>query len=100
MKNLQSLYHLWSESGVTVYNAQNVVVGSTTEYKAIAHNGRCIGSIEIDTGEERAWISGLGLKTEDGIKWLQPGPQGRKYFLTKGVIFCVAIELSNEKNKI
>ncbi len=87
---MQSLYHLWSESGVPVHNAQNVVVGSTTEYKAIAHNGRDIGSIEIDTGEERAWISGLGLKSEDGIKWLQPGTEGRKYFLTKGVIFCGA----------
>lgn len=87
---MQSLYHLWTQSGVPVFNAQNVVVGTTTEYKAIAHDGKSIGSIEIDCGGGRAWISGWGSKGEDGIQWLQPGPEGRRYFLTKGVIFCGA----------
>lgn len=52
MPTLKSLYHLWSAPGTSVYNAQGTLIGTTTAYKAIAHNGKCIGSIQIDTIEK------------------------------------------------
>jgi hypothetical protein len=87
MSTLRSLYYLSTEAGINVYNAQNTLIGTTTTYKAIAHNGKCIGSIQVDTGDEQVWISGHGIRTQDGIKWSKFGSEGRKYFLTRGVMF-------------
>jgi len=80
----QSLYQLWTEAGIDVYNAQHALVGTTTAYKAIAHNGKCIGSIQVDTGDTTAWISGRGFKTEEGIQWTEFGTKGHNYFLSRG----------------
>lgn len=88
MSALRSLYHLSTGAGINVYNAQNALIGSTTTYKAIARNGKCIGSIEVDTGDKRVWISGHGIRTAEGIKWSKCGSEGRKYFLTRGNVFC------------
>lgn len=84
---LKSLYHLWTERGVNVYNAQGTLVGTTTQYTAIAHDGKSIGSIQIDTGDAEVWISGRGIATENGIQWTEFGTQGHKYFLTRGILF-------------
>ena len=83
-----SLYYLSTERGVDVRNAQGTLIGTTTDYRAIAHNGTSIGSIEIDTGnDETVWISGYGTKTRQGIWWSRPGAElggeGRRYFLVK-----------------
>ena len=77
----KSLYYLSTEAGIPVYNARNVLIGTTTPYRAIAHNGKCIGSIQIDTGTEDAWISGYGVAAGEGIKWTAFGTEGRKYFM-------------------
>ena len=85
---LVSLYYLSTERGISVRNAQNTLIGTTTDFRAIAHNGTSIGSIEIDTGnDETVWISGYGTRTQDDIRWLQLGgehvTEGRSYFLVK-----------------
>ena len=85
MPTLKSLYYLSTESGISVYNAQNTPIGTTTDYKAIAHNGKCIGSIQIDTGGEQVWISGYGVRTQDGIMWTQIGNEGHRYFMTRSI---------------
>jgi len=77
----KSLYYLSTGPGIPVYNAKNVLIGTTTQYKAIAHNGKCIGSIQIDTGAGTTWISGYGVVDDMGIKWTAFGTEGRKYFM-------------------
>lgn len=77
----KSLYYLSTGPGIPVYNAKNVLIGTTTQYRAIAHNGKCIGSIQIDTGADEAWISGYGVADGEGIKWTEFGTEGRKYFM-------------------
>lgn len=83
-----SLYYLSTERGIGVHNAQGTLIGTTTDYRAIAHNGTSIGSIQIDTGNnETVWISGFGAKTQNDIWWLRSGAElgaeGRRYFLVK-----------------
>jgi len=92
--NPVSLYSLYAGPGNSVYNAQGTLIGTTTAYKAIAHDGKSIGSIEIDTTNQelggsgkKAWISGYGTKNQNGIQWTQFGSEGREYFLTIGVAF-------------
>ena len=90
MPTHKSLYHLWSAPGTSVYNVQGTLIGTTTAYKAIAHNGKCIGSIQIDTGDfedPSVWISGHGIRTQDGIQWKVFGTEGQKYFATRGAMF-------------
>ena len=77
---LVSLYYLSTECGISVRNAQNTVTGTTTDYRAIAHNGTSIGSIQIDTGNnETVWISGYGTKTRDDMHVAE----GRSRFLVR-----------------
>lgn len=83
MPQSKSLYYLSTERGIDVYNTQHTLIGTTTDYRAIAHNGTSIGSIEIDTGSEKVWISGFGTKTEKGIVWEQLGKEGRNFFFLK-----------------
>lgn len=87
MTRSKSLYYLSTGPGITVYNAQNKIIGITTDFKAIAHNGKDIGSIQIDTGADDAWISGYGVVDDMGIKWTEFGSEGRKYFMLSGQ-FC------------
>jgi hypothetical protein len=79
----RSLYYLCKERGTKVYNAQRALIGTTTGYTAIAHNGTSTGSIQIDTGGEKVWISGFGVKKEEGIFWQQLGEEGRTLFVRK-----------------
>lgn len=73
MANIKSLYNI-HRPHVSVYNPNNKLIGSTTSYKSIAHNGKSIGSIELDIGEESIWISGYGVFIEGfGIKWMFEG---------------------------
>lgn len=62
MKNRKSLYYLSKNSGICVYDMNNNLIGKTTNYKAIAHDGKSIGSIEIEfSNGELDWISGYGV---------------------------------------
>ena len=62
MHKSKSLYYLYEKSGDKVYNKNNEYIGKTTSYKAIAHNGKCIGSIQIiNNNNEIEWISGYGV---------------------------------------
>lgn len=89
---IKSLYYLSTKPGISVHNAQGTLIGTTTDCRAIAHNGTSLGSIEIDTGNEKAWISGYGTKTQDAIWWSRPGIEldagGRRYFLAKTNSWC------------
>ena len=84
-----SLYYLSRGRGISVHNAQGTLIGITTGYTAIAHNGTSIGSIEIDTGKETVWISGYGTKSREGIWWSDlddldgVGGEERRYFKVK-----------------
>ena len=79
----RSLYYLSRERGTKVYNAQRALIGTTTGYTAIAHNGTSIGSVQIDTGGEEVWISGFGVKEQEGIFWQQLGKEGHTLFFRK-----------------
>jgi len=81
MVSKKSLYYLYTGAGTPVYNKKNVLIGTTTQYTAISHNGKSIGSIQIDTGTDVAWISGYGVADDMGIKWTMFGTEGRKYFM-------------------
>lgn len=62
MKNRKSLYYLAKNGGICVYDMNNNLIGKTTNYKAIAHDGKSIGSIEIEfSNGELDWISGYGV---------------------------------------
>ena len=62
MHKSESLYHLYKKADDKVYNKNNEYIGKTTSYKAIAHNGKCIGSIQIiNNNNEIEWISGYGV---------------------------------------
>ena len=62
MKNRKSLYYLSKNGGICVYDMNNNLIGKTTNYKAIAHDGKSIGSIEIEfSNGELDWISGYGV---------------------------------------
>ena len=65
---IKSLYSI-HQPNVSVY-VGNTLIGRTTSYTSIAHNGTSIGSIELNTGN---WISGYGVYIEGiGIKvWRQ-----------------------------
>lgn len=77
----KSLYYLSTEVGICVYGPHNTIIGTTTSFRSIAHNGKCIGSIQVDTGYEDAWISGYGVHIEGmGIKWTDLGREGRELF--------------------
>lgn len=84
MASVKSLYYLSTVVGIPVYNAKNVLIGSTTQYRAIARNGKCIGSIELDTGH---WVSGFGYLNDSGIRWTKFGTEGRHLFMYSGQ-FC------------
>ena len=68
MFQMKTLYSIHQPS-VPVY-VGNTLIGRTTSYTSIAHDGKSIGSIELDTGN---WISGYGVYVEGiGIKvWRQ-----------------------------
>ena len=62
MEGRKSLYYLSTCHGINVYDVSNNYIGKTTTFKAIAHNGKDIGSIEIEkTNGEVEWISGYGV---------------------------------------
>ena len=62
MENRKSLYYLPTKKGTCVYDMNNNLIGKTTYYRAIAHNGKCIGSIQIEnTNGKLEWISGYGV---------------------------------------
>ena len=62
MENRKSLYALTNRHGIKVYDMNNNYIGKTTPFTSIAHNGKCIGSIEIENpNEEFEWISGYGV---------------------------------------
>lgn len=65
---IKSLYSI-HQPNVPVY-VGNTLIGRTTSYTSIAHNGTSIGSIELDTGN---WILGYGVYIKGiGIKvWRQ-----------------------------
>ena len=68
MFQIKSLYSI-HKPNVPVY-VGNTLIGRTTSYTSIAHDGRSIGSIELDTGN---WISGYGVYIEGiGIKVWRP----------------------------
>jgi len=59
--NLSSLHDFGSKKGIQVYNVKNELMGVTTGYTAQAHNGKCIGEIEIVKDNETRWIRGYGV---------------------------------------
>ena len=62
MEARKSLYYLSKHKGINVYDMNNKYIGKTTTFKAIAHNGKDIGSIEIEKpNQELEWISGYGV---------------------------------------
>ena len=62
MHKSESLYHLYKKADDKIYNKNNEYIGKTTSYKSIAHNGKCIGSIQImNVDNEIEWISGYGF---------------------------------------
>lgn len=67
-----SLHGLVKKSGIPVYNPFNALIGTTTGFTAQAHNGKCIGEIEIDVNGANYWIRGYGVHIVGfGIKWLK-----------------------------
>ena len=48
METRKSLYYLSTCHDINVYDQNNNYLGKTTTFKAIAHNGKDIGSIEIE----------------------------------------------------
>ena len=82
----KSLYYLSNKAGIRVYGPQNALIGITTSFRSIAHNGKCIGSIQVNTGDEDAWISGYGVHVEGvGIQWTDLGPEGRELFYIRNM---------------
>ncbi len=70
--NLSSLHNFGYEKGIHVYTRNNEFLGVTTGYTAQAHNGKCIGEIEIVRNGESYWIRGYGVHIVGlGIKWLK-----------------------------
>ena len=62
MANPKSLYDLSNTHGIKIYDMNNNYIGKTTPFTSIAHNGKCIGSIEIEKPNgEFEWISGYGV---------------------------------------
>jgi hypothetical protein len=62
MEARKSLYYLSTCHGIKVYDQNNHYLGKTTTFTAIAHNGKDIGSIEIEKPNgEVEWISGYGI---------------------------------------
>ena len=62
MKNRKSLYALTNRHDIKVYDMNNNYIGKTTQFRSIAHNGKCIGSIEIEKANGvLEWISGYGV---------------------------------------
>ena len=62
MEARKSLYYLSTCHGIKVYDPNNNYLGQTTTFTAIAHNGKDIGSIEIEKPNgEVEWISGYGV---------------------------------------
>ena len=62
MEARKSLYYLSTCHGIKVYDQNNHYLGKTTDFKAIAHDGKSIGSIEIKKqNEEVEWVSGYGV---------------------------------------
>lgn len=62
MDGRKTLYDLSSKHGIKVYDQNNTYLGKTTPFTAIAHDGKSIGSIEIETSpDEFKWISGYGV---------------------------------------
>ena len=72
MNGVKSLYYLSTCKGINVYDMNNKYIGKTTTFRAIAHNGKDIGSIEIEKPNHKLeWISGQGILIVGmGIKWL------------------------------
>ena len=62
MEGRKSLYNLSNKKDINVYSKENNLIGKTTYFKAIAHNGKCIGRIQVQKNNgENEWISGYGV---------------------------------------
>ena len=71
LKSIYTLYHNNGRSGINIYK-NNKYIGKSTSYSSIAHNGKCIGSIQIENANgEVEWLKGWGVFVHGfGIKML------------------------------